>query len=505
LKQEIANMKKMLESGGESGSTTATHSDIEFLEDMQKKYHKDVGQLLADKKAADARREEALADMGLTSMELASSLGMNESTPQFHNINEDPSLSGCLIYFIMKNETILVGQDDKCKIKLGGLGIQPVMARLYNKDDAEVTLNYVAGRVLVNGHLVEENKVLRHYSRLIFGHAYCFRVTIPNDSKGQEMAKAQEFLLSEALAEIVPSEAEDYKQCLSYVNELQARVGKTRTKAFLIDFGHLVPMIEEANMIVAVLRPMERLQFCPEVMTDIYTYETDEPECMIRLVAHDMPLMRLKKAIKRRFLPRNTFINAFVKVSASVNSGTSSIFGDETSATLAVWDMNQFWLRLKHMRDLYQLYHRDTKHPDLSCPNTNPFVQLTSLDVATLVHTADKTDEKWHQLRLEEKFMKVTHEKKVEATKTAIDKMEAEAKERENRLNTLESANGRLRELMGLDSDSSAEDRMKTRFQALADETARAQKLTEDLLAHFQKTKARMVGKADSNTTVRVT
>jgi len=497
LKQEIENMKKMLESGG-PGNTSVTLSDIESLKARQTAYGTDLHQQLEDKKAADARREEALADMGLTNTELASNLGMTESTPQLININEDPSLSGCLIYFILKDETILVGKDDKCKIKLSGLGIQPVIASLFNYDDIKVTLSVEAGRVLVNGKVPKENIVLHHQSRLIFGHAYCFRVSIPNDLEGQKMAKANQFLLTEALAEIVPSEAEDYKQCLSYVNQLQARVGSHKAKAFMIEFGHVVSMVDEANMIAAILRPREHLQFCAEVMTDIYTYETDEPECMVRLTVHDTPLMRLKKAIKRRFMVRDTFS----KMASTVNS---SIFGDSTSATLAVWDLHQFKLRLKHMRDLYQLFAYDPEHPDLSCPLKNPFVQFTSLDVATFVRTADKTHEKLHALELEKQFLKEAHANKLEATRTAIAKFEAEAKERENRLNTLESANARLRELMGLNSDSSGEERSKTQLQALADETARAQKLTQDLFAHFQKTKTHMLKKTIADTMCMVT
>lgn len=89
--------------------------------------------------------------------------------------------------------------------------------------------------------------------------------------------------LDAALTEVVDTESPEYEQCRYYVRELEGKLGSSRAQHFLQEFGKILPLVSEANEITREVRPKDRLRLSLEVMSDIFTYETDEPELVVRL------------------------------------------------------------------------------------------------------------------------------------------------------------------------------------------------------------------------------
>eukprot|EP00730_Choanoeca_flexa_P008373 TRINITY_DN12479_c1_g1_i1.p1 TRINITY_DN12479_c1_g1~~TRINITY_DN12479_c1_g1_i1.p1 ORF type:complete len:1393 (+),score=432.09 TRINITY_DN12479_c1_g1_i1:2-4180(+) len=99
------------------------------------------------------------------------------------NLNEDPSLSDMLIYYL-KLESTIVGSGGKDvpspDILLQGIGIHPQHARIDLQDgQMMVTPCEAKARVCVNGKVVTGKTRLRHASRVLFGSQHLFRVVCP--------------------------------------------------------------------------------------------------------------------------------------------------------------------------------------------------------------------------------------------------------------------------------------------------------------------------------------
>jgi len=223
-------------------------------------------------------------------------------------------------------------------------------------------------------------------------------------------------------------------------------------------------------------------------MIDLYTYELDEPECLVRLSHRDLPITRLKKAIRRKFLDRDIFSHVISKI----DTGVEGLLHEETSRTIAVWNVPQFLERLKHLRDVYQLWCESKEDVDLSDPRQNPFVQLTGLDVATIVNVAATKVNNGNKLNA---GTESSSKKQVVEMKATIQMLQAKSAEREKKLQALELGNQQLRNvLVPAPSSVSGPHDLKEQLRVASEEASRAQKLTQDLLTHFEKAKRRIGG-----------
>lgn len=378
LKGEIEKLKAQLRDGGGGNSDPDALSGMEHL---YKKFGQDFEKQLEEKKAADERRKQALEEMGLSGDWMASALGMSKSTPQLHNINEDPSLSGCLVYFLVMKEYTTIGCSKDCKIKLTGLGMEDKMLTIHNEDDVTLKITVGEGRVLINAKKPNEARELQHFDRIVLGHAFVLRVTIPN--KAAESAHTG-FQADEALLDIMSEDREEFQQLSFYFQELQTRVGQTKAQVFMNEFRSVVALVDEVNMISKVIRPNENLIFSIEVMSDVFTYMNDEPECIIRLSQRFTGKQRLYAAMYSHF--GNDGIPATMASKLERSSKRAQRMKGSTS--LAVWDVPSFKIRMNHFREIYELYING-ETVDFRKPEHNPFVQLLPMDVADILQHQD--------------------------------------------------------------------------------------------------------------------
>lgn len=134
---------------------------------------------VAESKQIQKERTTALKAQGI-------SLGIEESSlPNLVNLNEDPILSGSLIYILHLGTTIVGQKNGACAIQLSGLGVGEHHCTIENTPDSEVYLYPGDGQTFVNGILVTQPRRLLHGSRIIFGNNHIFRFNHPREAEGK--------------------------------------------------------------------------------------------------------------------------------------------------------------------------------------------------------------------------------------------------------------------------------------------------------------------------------
>ncbi|XP_070801754.1 kinesin-like protein KIF1A isoform X8 [Pituophis catenifer annectens] len=137
-------------------------------------------------------REALLAEMGVAMREDGGTLGVfsPKKTPHLVNLNEDPLMSECLLYYI-KDGITRVGREDgerRQDIVLSGHFIKEehCIFRSDTKSGSEaiVTLEPCEGAdTYVNGKKVTEPSILRSGNRIIMGKSHVFRFNHPEQAR----------------------------------------------------------------------------------------------------------------------------------------------------------------------------------------------------------------------------------------------------------------------------------------------------------------------------------
>ncbi|XP_078245470.1 kinesin-like protein KIF1A isoform X45 [Pogona vitticeps] len=136
-------------------------------------------------------REALLAEMGVAMREDGGTLGVfsPKKTPHLVNLNEDPLMSECLLYYI-KDGITRVGREDaerRQDIVLSGHFIKDehCIFRSDTKAGSEVvTLEPCEGAdTYVNGKKVTEPSILRSGNRIIMGKSHVFRFNHPEQAR----------------------------------------------------------------------------------------------------------------------------------------------------------------------------------------------------------------------------------------------------------------------------------------------------------------------------------
>ncbi|XP_053660467.1 kinesin-like protein unc-104 [Anopheles marshallii] len=133
------------------------------------------------------QREAVFAEMGVAVKEDGITVGVfsPKKSPHLVNLNEDPTLSECLLYYIKDGLTRLgtseanVPQD----IQLSGSHILKEHCGFENKDGVVTLVPHKDALVYVNGRKVIEPEVLQTGSRVILGRNHVFRFTHPEQAR----------------------------------------------------------------------------------------------------------------------------------------------------------------------------------------------------------------------------------------------------------------------------------------------------------------------------------
>ncbi|CAB3253141.1 unnamed protein product [Arctia plantaginis] len=138
------------------------------------------------------QREAVFAEMGLAVKEgITVGIYSPKKTPHLVNLNEDPNLSECLLYYIKDGVTRLgtseadVPQD----IQLSGSHILSEHCIFENTDGVILLIPHHKALIYVNGREVQEPIILKSGSRVIMGKNHVFRFTHPGQPREEPVSK----------------------------------------------------------------------------------------------------------------------------------------------------------------------------------------------------------------------------------------------------------------------------------------------------------------------------
>ncbi|KAM9827173.1 kinesin-like protein KIF1C [Neosynchiropus ocellatus] len=133
-------------------------------------------------------REALLAEMGVSIKEDGGTLGVfsPKGTPHLVNLNEDPLMSECLLYYIKEGVT-RVGQQE-VDIKLSGHFIKEIhcvfVSETNEQGEVIVTLEPLVGaETYVNGKQITDAVVLKQGNRIVMGKNHVFRFNHPEQAR----------------------------------------------------------------------------------------------------------------------------------------------------------------------------------------------------------------------------------------------------------------------------------------------------------------------------------
>ncbi|XP_044097923.1 kinesin-like protein KIF1A isoform X4 [Neovison vison] len=230
-------------------------------------------------------REALLAEMGVAMREDGGTLGVfsPKKTPHLVNLNEDPLMSECLLYYI-KDGITRVGREDaerRQDIVLSGHFIKEEHC-IFRSDsrggsEAVVTLEPCEGAdTYVNGKKVTEPSILRSGNRIIMGKSHVFRFNHPEQAR-QERERtpcaetpAEPVDWAFAQRELLEKQGIDMKQEMEQrLQELEDQYRREREEAtYLLEQQRL----DYESKLEALQRQMDS-RYYPEV-----NEEEEEPE-----------------------------------------------------------------------------------------------------------------------------------------------------------------------------------------------------------------------------------
>uniref|UniRef100_A0A8C1LK15 Kinesin motor domain-containing protein n=1 Tax=Cyprinus carpio TaxID=7962 RepID=A0A8C1LK15_CYPCA len=199
LKEEVNRLKELLLSQGlsnlitASGKYTHTHANPPNINSQEtEKIIAELNETWEEKlrKTESIRqdREALLAEMGVSVKEDGGTVGVfsPKRTPHLVNLNEDPLMSECLIYYI-KDGVTRVGQED-VDIRLTGQFIKELhcvfCSEVNENNEVVVTLEPLVGaETYVNGKRITDGVVLKQGNRIVMGKNHVFRFNHPEQAR----------------------------------------------------------------------------------------------------------------------------------------------------------------------------------------------------------------------------------------------------------------------------------------------------------------------------------
>lgn len=129
------------------------------------------------------QREAVFAEMGVAVKEDGITVGVfsPKRTPHLVNLNEDPFMSECLIYYIKDGVTRIGSAEANIPqdIQLSGAHILSEHCIFENKDNVITLIPHKGAFIYVNGREIDTPTILNTGSRVILGKNHVFRFNNP--------------------------------------------------------------------------------------------------------------------------------------------------------------------------------------------------------------------------------------------------------------------------------------------------------------------------------------
>lgn len=147
------------------------------------------------------QREAVFAEMGVAVKEDGITVGVfsPKKTPHLVNLNEDPNLSECLLYYIKDGLTRLGTSESNLPqdIQLSGSHILKEHCTFENRNGTVTLIPHKDALVYMNGKILVDPEVLTTGSRVILGKNHVFRFTHPEQPREIREKKVNEITPAE--------------------------------------------------------------------------------------------------------------------------------------------------------------------------------------------------------------------------------------------------------------------------------------------------------------------
>ncbi|XP_078380660.1 kinesin-like protein unc-104 isoform X2 [Oculina patagonica] len=205
--------------------------------------------------AIKQEREAMLAEMGVAIGVDGHTVGLFQPRrrPHLVNLNEDPLMSECLLYYV-KDGVTRVGQaraKSHQDIQLSGENILDEHCLLEHIQGVVKIIPCENSRTFVNGKLVTESTVLRSGARIILGNNHVFRFNNPEQAREERIRQSRGNLLEDingknevkgeepvdwsfAVLELLREQGWDVKEMNERVLELEEQIKKEKDQADLL-------------------------------------------------------------------------------------------------------------------------------------------------------------------------------------------------------------------------------------------------------------------------------
>lgn len=189
-----------------TGSTTEMAVDqLQASEKLIAELNETWEQKLKKTELIRVQREAIFAEMGVAVKEDGKTVGVfsPKMTPHLVNLNEDPTLSECLLYYIKDGITRLGTAEANLPqdIQLSGNHILKEHCIFENRNGVVTLISAKDALVYINGRCITEPEVLSTGSRVILGKNHVFRYTHPEQAR-EKREKAQD-MTPESKTEVV--------------------------------------------------------------------------------------------------------------------------------------------------------------------------------------------------------------------------------------------------------------------------------------------------------------
>ncbi|KRT82690.1 Kinesin, partial [Oryctes borbonicus] len=157
------------------------------------------------------QREAVFAEMGVAVKEDGNTVGVfsPKKTPHLVNLNEDPFMSECLIYYIKDGLTRIGSAEANIPqdVQLCGSHIKSEHCIFENKEGVITLIPMNGALTYVNGREVQDPIVLKTGSRVILGKNHVFRFNNPNEIR-EKMEKSTSDMSSSEASNDIANEAD---------------------------------------------------------------------------------------------------------------------------------------------------------------------------------------------------------------------------------------------------------------------------------------------------------
>ncbi|CAL8241208.1 unnamed protein product [Merluccius merluccius] len=249
-------------------------------------------------------RETLLAEMGVSIKEDGGTLGVfsPKGTPHLVNLNEDPLMSECLLYYIKEGVT-RVGQQD-VDIKLSGQFIKEIhcvfISDTNDQGEVVVTLEPLVGaETYVNGKQITDSVILKQGYRIVMGKNHVFRFTHPEQARLERERSASAELQGERQGEL-QGEPEDWNYAQRELLEKQGIDIKLEMEKRLQDMEiQYRREKEEADLLLE----QQRLYADSDSGDDSDKRSCEESWRLISSLREKLPANNVQSIVKRCGLP----------------------------------------------------------------------------------------------------------------------------------------------------------------------------------------------------------